>query len=546
MTAYSCAHVILGNIALSMHFKTIADRIIVFGQTFPHKESIKGLGGRFNGVEKTWHLPLTPANMAGIRALCEAVGGGELTPATLPSPSLATTNDDSLPPWDLDTSLKKQPLQAARTDTLEASAPEASGLTISQLMLQISQVVTRGFPTPVWIVGEIQNFAMRSNAFHFNLADAKEGSSEVATVTAKAAAWPGPLAYMRDRHGADKLRELFADGIRIRCLCRVTLYKDRGQITLTVEDVDPAFTKGELALAREKLLRELRAKGLDRTNKDLTLAAFPFRLGLISAEGSRAESDFLHQLTQGGFPGTILYVSAKMQGDKVPGEVTSAMVQLTKRNIDALVITRGGGSAADLRWFDSPDIAYAIAQCKVPVIAAIGHHDDVCVAEEICFQRQKTPTAAAQFFLDWFAGTRDRIADLAEKVVGNVSQRLESHYNNLQRLNLELVEQSQGSLNRANISLTTLSGNLHRSGDIALQNLREVLFNIDKILSSSDPKPWLAKGWTQLTSKGGPVLQLADISVGDELKARLIDGILNLSVTEIQKKGARPNGQKSR
>jgi len=523
---------------LSIHFKTIGDRIIVFGQTFAHKEAIKGLGGRFNGVEKNWYLPATPANTQEVRALCEAAGGGELAPAP--------AADDTLPPWDTDSPVSGVSGSVAPLVTPLPS--EESGMTVSQLMGQINQVVTRGFPAPVWIVGEIQNFAMRSHAYHFNLADAKDGAADVATVTIKAAAWPGSLTYMRDRHGAEKLKELFADGIKIRCLCRVTLYKDRGQVTLTLEDIDPAFTKGELALARERLLRELRAKGLDRTNKELMLSAFPFVIGLISAEGSRAESDFLHQLESGSYPGSIHYLSCKMQGDKVPAEVTTALRQLEALGVDAIVITRGGGSAADLRWFDAPEIAYAIAGCKVPVIAAIGHHDDVCVAEEICYQRQKTPTAAAQFFLDWISGTRDRINHLADRIADNVGLRLDTLQNRLERLNLSLVEQANLALHRENLKLTNLSHTVARSGETSLQKMRDALAALDKALTAADPTPWLAKGWTQLTlsSRGdAPLVLLEDVTVGDDVSARLIGGLLKLRVTDVKKKGPVQHGKKN-
>ena len=343
-----------------------------------------------------------------------------------------------------------------------------------------------------------------------------------------------------------KLKELFADGIKVRCLCRVTLYKDRGQISLSLEDVDPAFTKGELALARERLIKELRAKGLDRKNKELTLSAFPLRIGLISAEGSRAESDFLHQLESGGYPGTILYISAKMQGDKVPVEVTNAINQLIKKEVDAIIITRGGGSAADLRWFDASEIAYAIAKSPVPIIAAIGHHDDICVAEEICYLRQKTPTAAAQFVLDWFLGTRDRITELADRIIDSVSRRLDWLNDNLQGLSIALVEQSNNGLNRSLNSLNSLSNDLNRNGESLMQRHREALFALDKILTAADPTPWLNNGWTQLNDNVNPVRKLKDVKIGSKITARLIDGLITMEVTSTTEKGAKSDGKKTK
>ena len=71
-----------------------------------------------------------------------------------------------------------------------------------------------------------------------------------------------------------------------------------------------------------------------------------------------------------------------MQGEKTVTQVASGIKQLESLNCDLIVMTRGGGGAADLRWFDLPEIAYALAKSKTPIIAAIGHHDDYCVAEK--------------------------------------------------------------------------------------------------------------------------------------------------------------------
>lgn len=128
----------------------------------------------------------------------------------------------------------------------------------------------------------------------------------------------------------------------------------------------------------------------------------------------------LDQLKSLGFPGDIVFCPASMQGEATPKQVAAAISTLTAAGVDLIVVTRGGGSAADLRWFDAPEIAYAVVQSTVPIVAAIGHHDDVCVAEEVCYLRQKTPTAAADFVVGVFANTLERI----ERQAGSLADRL--------------------------------------------------------------------------------------------------------------------------
>ena len=112
-----------------------------------------------------------------------------------------------------------------------------------------------------------------------------------------------------------------------------------------------------------------------------------------------------------------------MQGERVVPEVRKAIEKLVAHGCDLIVITRGGGSAADLRWFDASEIAYAIVECPTPVICAIGHHDDVCVAEEVSYMRQKTPTAAAEYILAIFSQTRDKIDSLARKLAALLAEK---------------------------------------------------------------------------------------------------------------------------
>ena len=206
-------------------------------------------------------------------------------------------------------------------------------------------------------------------------------------------------------------------------LCDLTLFKDRGQLSLQIQSIDPNFTKGSLALAREKLLKELRVKGLDKANKQLKLSPFPFLIGLLSAEDSRAKSDFIDQLKVYGFPGEVVFYPTQMQGENTLTEVVKGLNALQSLGCDLIVMTRGGGSAADLRWFDSPEIAYAIAESKIPVLAAIGHHEDVCVAEDICYQREKTPTAAADFIISLFQRTRERLDQMSLSLDKTLGER---------------------------------------------------------------------------------------------------------------------------
>lgn len=539
---------------MTIHYRRQGSAIIVFGNTYAVKDRIKALGGRFHGPDKNWRLPFSDSALAQIADLCTSFGGGMLGDAIPSAPVaavMAHPGAASLGGGEGDR-IMAMALPTPATPEERPRAEEApAGLTIRQLMDRASQALSTAFPVPIWVVGEIQNLAQRGSGVFFDLAEPREGSHTSATVTARAILWSGALHAIRERRGP--LTEVLQDGLKIRCLCQVQLYRDRGQISLSVEDIDPSYTKGALALAREKLLKELRAKGLDQAQKRLTLSPFPFRVGLISADGSRAKSDFLDQLWSAGFPGDVLFCAAAMQGESVPVQVVKALKRLEGEGVDVIVVTRGGGSAADLRWFDAPEIAYAIARCTIPVIAAIGHHDDVAVAEEICYLRQKTPTAAADFVASIFQKTRERIDRLATGLAELLSRRIDefglltaalierlaaagerslaARSERLQERGHVLSRMAQDRLHGLGARLSQAASTLAMAGHKSLSFRELRLAELERQVAQRDPLPWLEKGWTQLTGPGGLVRDIGSVTPGDAVHARLVDGRLTLSVT---------------
>ena len=480
---------------MGLHFVVRENIIIVHGDTYRHRDEIKALGGRFDSRYKTWQIPFSDTALERVQALS---GRGDAAAATA-----------------IDAAREPDP-----KSTKQESSPDA-GMPVRELVTAVARSIATGFPAPVWVTGEIENLAVRPQGIFLNLAEPKSDgpggktasgiSGGAGSISVKATIWPTALEYMRRMHGEDALRQVLQDGSQVRCLCRVGFYRDRAQLSLTIENVDPLFTKGALALAREALLKELRAKGLDRANKALPLPAFPFLVGLVSSEGSRAESDFLHQLESGPFPGKVLFMHAATQGEKVPVEVPAAIDTLARAGCDLIVITRGGGSAADLRWFDAREVAYAIAACPVPVVAAIGHHDDTCVAEEICHSRQKTPTAAAQFIVDTFTLARTRI--------DNATTGLKNSIDRMAEVQSRWFE--------------TLAAQLVSAATKVIMDHAYALASIENRLTALDPKPWLERGWTRLSIDGQTIDSVKNLRKGTRVHARLKDGPVTLVVDEV-------------
>jgi exodeoxyribonuclease VII large subunit len=557
---------------VSLHYRVVGSQIVVFGRTFEHKEALKALGARFNFADKSWSLSHSAEGMQKIANLCARVGGGQIGLLEV-EPAVSAQKPEPVP---LD-SASGQSLQDAR------SASGLEGFSLRELVQNAQLALTQAFPSPVWVFGEIAGLADKNSGIFMGLTESRDEKSAVHSIEIKATIWRTQLANIARRRGEAALKEVLQEGLRVRVLVQVSLFADRGQLSLNILDVDPAFTKGALALAREQLLRELRAKGLDRKNKDLVLGDFPFRIGLITADGSRAYSDFVDQLMQGGFCGEVIFCASQMQGEKTASDVMESIGRLEGHGCDLIVITRGGGSAADLRWFDGKDLAYAVANAKLPILAAIGHHEDTCVVEEICFRREKTPTAAAEFILQTFRQTKERIRQNIQAMDDRVRHKVEIETGRWQRLmqlldsralsswqrrlqNLQILrERANQSLNivirQLDIKCIAASNALERSALQFLQrrqnrlneiagNIRErvvdrffgiaqILDLLERKLIGIDPMPWLNRGWTQLRIGQDNLSSISKVSVGDSVHARLKDGVLKMRIVELEERKKR-------
>lgn len=514
---------------MSLFFRKEERRIVVFGNTFPVKDQLKALGARFDGGTKSWVLALSDHNE---EALTQVGARGVDAPEKSP------------------VSLAPRPIE------LESTNETGPSLTVSELIARASMAISQSFPEAVWVVGEIHNVSKKARAVFATIAESKnEGSSDVASLEVRTVIWGDTLNQLAVRHGDDLIEQMLQDGTQVRVKCQVALYRDRAQLSLTIVDVDPNYTKGAIARARAELLAELRKKSLDENNKKLEIPAVPLLIGLISSKGSRAYSDFLDQLLVSKYPGRVVFADASTQGDTVSKTVCQAIDTLVARRVDVIFITRGGGSAADLRWFDDRAIAYKIAECPIPIMAAIGHHDDVCVAELIAHSRHKTPTAAAEYICDFMQKLRDRLKNAAIQVAKVLSRRREFEDRLIVQLVMRLKQglaynmQAREKLlvefqhklpqllrvewDALNFQLVSFGHEFRRFFEKQMNHFEQSLWRRESKLNELNPMPWLRQGWTQLRLGKERLLSAKHLRENDVLQARLIDAKLELTVTQI-------------
>lgn len=435
---------------------------------------------------------------------------------------------------------------------LDEGPTESGELTYSvgELAGAINTSLRRDFGDGIWVRGEIQGWSARGPHAYFSLADDSGETPAVLNVQFFAPSRARLKPLLR-KTGLE-----LGDGLRVRIFGHLDFYAPNGRIGLKMSGIDPRFTLGELALARDAVIRRLVASGQFDANRSLPLPAVPLRVGVVTSVGSAAWHDFHHEIESGSFGFRLVVADTRVQGDTAVRAIATSIGRLAARgDLDAVVIVRGGGSRSDLATFDSERIAVAIAQCPVPVFTGLGHEVDRSVADEVAHTAFKTPTACAAALVERVRGYLEAsesawagINRAARMVVAERSALLDDRAR-------RIAQRTHAAVARADDRLTARCARLAlrapqileqagRALDIGVERLgrrptqlldAEVrhLASIDARLALLDPAVLLARGWSiTCTDDGRVVRSVAEVPPGAVLHTRVADGSITSRVTD--------------
>ena len=255
--------------------------------------------------------------------------------------------------------------------------------TVRDLVAAIRTQVEREY-TDVWVEGEISNYRPAdSGHMYFTL---KDDASQ--------------LSVVMFRTQARLLRFKPANGMQVIARGRVTVYDQRGQLQLSADYLEPKGA-GALQIAFEQLKAKLAAEGLFERDRKKPIPRLPRRIGIVTSPRGAALQDMLNILRRRHESVGILIFPAQVQGDAAAHEVATGLKYFNKaRNVDVIVLARGGGSLEDLASFNDEALARAISGSEIPVISAVGHETDFTIADFVADLRAPTPSAAAELVIE--------------------------------------------------------------------------------------------------------------------------------------------------
>ena len=255
----------------------------------------------------------------------------------------------------------------------------------------------------VWVAGEITNLrAQASGHVYFTLKDPA-----------------AQLSCVLFRGEAARQRSALRDGQKMTLQGELTVYEPRGQYQLRVTAIE-AQGVGALQLAFEKLKQRLDAEGLFRPERKRPLPPFPARVGVVTSPTGAALRDVEH-VARRRYPGLELILApCLVQGEGAAAAIAAAIARLNQwqaahggdpgRRLDAILVTRGGGSLEDLWAFNEEAVARAVFTSTLPVVSAVGHEIDFTICDFVADVRAATPSAAAEILTANVVASRDFLA----------------------------------------------------------------------------------------------------------------------------------------
>ena len=275
-----------------------------------------------------------------------------------------------------------------------------SSLSLSELNRQVKSAIRDLLPGAYWLRAETSD--VRSNqSGHCYLEFVEKDKSHNLSSREQGVIWAN-VYRMLSPFFEQETGQPFVSGLSV--LVRVTVdFHELYGYSLTVVDIDPSFTLGEMARNRQRVLKQLETDGVLTLNKELEMPELANRVAVISSPTAAGYEDFKDQLANN--PGGIVFYSklfpAVMQGERSEESIIAALEKIYqyKDLFDVVAIIRGGGASSELSTFDSYHLASNVAQFPLPVISGIGHERDVTVLDVVAHTAGRHPPLWQRYLL---------------------------------------------------------------------------------------------------------------------------------------------------
>ena len=422
-----------------------------------------------------------------------------------------------------------------------ASRPAPMVWSVAGLLLAANDALQSRFGACV-VRGELSGFTRAASGHcYFTLKDADGGAGVRCAMFRRAAS----LIDFTPR-----------DGQQVDVRGRVSVYEARGELQLVVESMQRVGA-GTLYEEFLRLKAKLEAQGLFDAERKRRLPPHPGRIGVVTSLGAAALRDVLTTLARRAPQVEVIVYPSPVQGPEAPAALVEALsLAGRRREVDLLVLCRGGGSLEDLWAFNDERVVRAVAESALPVICGVGHETDVSLCDLAADLRAPTPTAAAELAAWPQADLLQELDSLQERARRAMHRQLEGRAMRVDRLGLQLSRPTRlmaghqrtleslderrratlrAVLSQAQQRQQRVADRLLRAADAQRQRAEQRLHLLESRLQGCDPRRVLARGFAWVTDDAGrPLTSVSQLSSGQEVQAVWADGRAVARVLQVE------------
>lgn len=394
--------------------------------------------------------------------------------------------------------------------------------TVKQVNSYIKNMFTQDFMlNRIYVKGEVSNCKYHTSGhIYFSL---KDESGTIACVMF--AGQRGGLSF--------HMRE----GQQIIVLGSVNVYERTGSYQLYAQEIR-LDGEGTLYEKYQMLKQELEEMGMFAPEYKKAIPRYAKRIGVVTAPTGAAVRDIMNISARRNPYVQLLLYPAQVQGEGAKESIVRGIRMLETKNVDVIIVGRGGGSIEDLWAFNDECVARAIFDCQVPVISAVGHETDVTIADYVADLRAPTPSAAAELAVWDYRQLQGYLDECRLRMNRSITGTIRINRLRLKELDVRLsylhprhkLQDQQQRLIELEEELRTLMR------DRVKEARHRLAIQIEK-LNGLSPVRKLNQGFAYVEeADGGVVKSIRQVEKGDELTVYVTDGLIRTSVKAVQKK----------
>lgn len=408
-------------------------------------------------------------------------------------------------------------------------------LSLYELGRLIRRTLNEGLPDAYWVQAELSEVREAYNGHCYIELVQKADRAGVLLAKARGTIWAN-IYKMLKPYFENATGQRFMAGIKVLLQVSVEYHEQYG-LSLTVHDIDPTYTLGDMARRRREILMQLEEEGVLTLNKELPMPTLPQRIAVISAAGAAGYGDFCDQL-MGNPYGFVFYPKlfpAVMQGDRVEETVIAALdcIAAERDEWDVVVIIRGGGATSDLSGFDTYPLAANCAQFPLPIITGIGHERDDTVLDMVAHTRVKTPTAAAEHLIAVLSDAVAALDTLVASLTTHVTECIHREETRLQQIATRLPSLLALAQTRQQHRIEQIESKLKVVGTNCLVRQQHRLQLIEKIIEGASPAHILQRGYSITRCDGRVVRNAASLPESAVLTTEFAEGEVSSTVFRV-------------